>query len=110
VVAGREAGVVLGEPHGPQLPASIRQAKVDPASLEVKPNEAVVAVVVPLGPAAIVVSGGVVSRRRCLVLRLIRWAIAPARAVTGRQSRVQAPQEAKRWAGLQLRPPGAALD
>jgi hypothetical protein len=77
--------------------------------LEAKANEAVIAVVEPLGPEAIVVSGGVVSRRRRLLRRLIRWAIAPARAVTGRQSRPHAPQEAKRWVGLQLRL-GAALD
>jgi len=40
---------------------SILQAKVDPDSLELKVNEAMVAVVDPLGPEAIVVSGAVVS-------------------------------------------------
>jgi hypothetical protein len=37
------------------------QAKAGPASLELKVNEAVVAVVEPFGPSTIVVSGAVVS-------------------------------------------------
>jgi len=39
----------------------MRQAKVDLDSLELKPKEAVFALVEPLGPEAIVVSGAVVS-------------------------------------------------
>jgi uncharacterized membrane protein YgcG len=50
-----------GELHEVQLLPSSLQAKVDPDSLEPKANEAVVAVVDPLGPWVIVVSGAVVS-------------------------------------------------
>ena len=44
-----------------QAPVSSLHSKVDPDSVEVNANEAVVADVVPVGPELIVVSGGVVS-------------------------------------------------
>src|SRR3954452_7679279 len=51
----------LGEVHPAQLPVSSLHSKVEPDSVAVKEKLAVVAVVVPLGPLEIVVSGGVVS-------------------------------------------------
>jgi hypothetical protein len=52
---------VFGELQSLKLPSSRRHSNVDPASLEEKVKEALVLVVVPDGPAAIMVSGGVVS-------------------------------------------------
>jgi hypothetical protein len=51
----------FGEVQDPKLPLSRRHWNVDPASLEEKVKEALLLVVVPDGPAAIMVSGGVVS-------------------------------------------------
>jgi hypothetical protein len=51
----------FGEVQDPKLPSSRRHWNVDPASLEEKVKEALLLVVVPDGPAAIMVSGGVVS-------------------------------------------------
>jgi len=51
----------------------MRQAKVDPGSLELKPKEAVCALVEPLGPEAIVVCGAVVSVGAGGVVGLLGW-------------------------------------
>src|SRR6185369_15598365 len=51
----------LGELQPAQLPASNLHSKLEPGSVEVKAKAAVTAVVVPLGPLEIAVSGGVVS-------------------------------------------------
>ena len=53
--------VVNGELHEPQAPPSTRHANVEPVSVAVNENVGVLSVVVPVGPAVIVVSGGVVS-------------------------------------------------
>ncbi len=55
------AAVVNGVVQAANAPASTRHWKVDPASVAVKENVGVLSLVVPVGPAVIVVSGGVVS-------------------------------------------------
>jgi hypothetical protein len=124
--------------HERHLWLSMRQAKVDFDSLELKPKEAVLALVEPLGPEAIVVSGAVVSVgaggvvgvlglvevegwlgcvvrwRKRLGRSGIRWWIAPAEA--DRQLRPAPPHPAKTRLGLlrspdiQVRLPEVALD
>ena len=57
------APVVNGELQDANAAASTRHSKVAPASVAVKENVGVLSLVVPLGPAVMVVSGGVVSHR-----------------------------------------------
>jgi uncharacterized membrane protein len=59
-----------------QLPLSSLQEKPEPVSLEEKEKLAEVAVVVPLGPLAIVVGGGVVSGGGPDASTVQTWAIA----------------------------------
>ncbi len=55
------AAVVLGLVQAPKAAESSLHSKVEPGSVELNANDALVAVVVPVGPEVIVVSGAVVS-------------------------------------------------
>ena len=59
-----------------QAPVSSLHSKVDPDSVEVNANEAVVADVVPVGPELIVVSGGVVSAGGGVVVSTVNERVA----------------------------------
>jgi hypothetical protein len=60
-VPSTSAEYVLGDVHAAKAPASTRHSNVDPVSVDVNSNVAVVEVTEPDGPLVIVVSGGVVS-------------------------------------------------
>lgn len=60
--------VLKGELQAANARSSMRQANVAPASVDVKVNEGAFVLVGPVGPSAMVVSGGVVSGGDAVVL------------------------------------------
>ena len=84
--------MVCGVVQGAKAPASTRHSKVEPASVAVNENVGVESLVVPVGPAVMVVSGGVVSEVSTVNARLAGVASVLPAASVARTSKVCAPR------------------